>query len=164
MVRPQRLCSSFSFLSAVVAAFLVVCIVGCGGSEGDPASLSGKVTFDGQPIAKGNMKLIPTGDAPGQGGVTQIVDGSYEVTKSDGALAGTHKVMITATRPATAAEIAAMAEDDDEEEEEPDEDEQAVAPSEPTTQYIPAKYGFQSTLTVDLAPNERPNVSTVTAT
>lgn len=141
---------------------LLVClVVGC--SAGDSASLSGKVTYDGKAIPDGSIRLQPMGDAVGQGVTAKIVDGKYEI--SEGLFAGEYRVMVSAMRPATPAEIAAMkradAEDRESEDEgeEPDQDpgeETTVgdAPSQPMTSYLPAKHGHGSKLTVKLEAGE----------
>lgn len=126
--------------------------------------MSGKVTFDGQPIEEGNIRLLPTGEGNSQGGAAAIVNGSYEIPSSTGLGPGKYTVAITATRPATPAEISAMESADDESgkkiEEEVDEDEQAGAvggtpqPSTPKVQYIPKQFNQTSTLTVEVKTGE----------
>lgn len=162
MVRPPRFRSLVFLSSVVVSLFLVVCVAGCGPAGGS-ASLSGKVTFDGQPIEEGNIRLLPTGEGNSQGGAAPIVNGSYEIPASTGLGPGNYTVVITATRPATPAEISAMKSADDESgkkaEEDVDEDEQAGAvggtqPSTPKVQYIPKQFNQTSTLTVEVKAGE----------
>ncbi len=153
MMRPQRLCSSLFSLPAVIAVLFIVCIVGCGSP--DAASLSGTVTFNGEPIPDGSIRLTAQGGIDSQGGASPIVNGSYEIPTSGGLVAGTYKVAINATRPATPEEIAAMkaADDDEEEEDEEGEDESeggAAAETVIKKQYLPKQYNQTSTLTVDL--------------
>lgn len=83
-----------SFFAAVVA------IVGCGGGDdlGKRYSVSGKVTYKGQPVANGQVSFIP--DKPeGRGATGQIKDGSYTLTTlepEDGAFPGNYSVTIDA--------------------------------------------------------------------
>jgi hypothetical protein len=124
--------------------------------------MSGNVTYDGQVIADGNIRLNPTGETPGPGGSAKISGGKYEIPRSAGMFAGSYSVSITATRPATpqeAARIGSVGGDKDPEEldEEDDEDEeggQGGTPGPPVVQYLPPKYNTESTLTADLAPGE----------
>lgn len=72
--------------------------VGCGnrGYEGDQRyPLSGKVTFDGEPVDLGSISFLPVGDGGKQrvsGG--QIEDGKYSVPEAQGANAGRYRVEI----------------------------------------------------------------------
>ena len=75
-------------------------------------------------------------------------------------MAGQYTVMISAFRPASAAEIAARRDSEEtaEKDEEPAEDEKpaggeaaAVPANAPTTQYLPPKYNQASELSVELA-------------
>ena len=161
MLKAERLWRVSTIGWLLAGVFVVCATVGCG--KGSPAALSGKVTYDGQPVAKGNIRLNPTGETLAQSAAAPIVDGSYEISKKTGLLAGEYRVTISAFRPATAAEIVRMkAEDDefgqvgddDDEGEEPDEEGGPQASSEPTVQYIPAEYNQATTLTVELTGGE----------
>jgi hypothetical protein len=58
-----------------VAAVVLVVASGCGGSA---ASISGEVTYEGQPVAKGVITFFPAdGKGPAEGGT--IVNGRYRV-------------------------------------------------------------------------------------
>ena len=84
----RRLC--FICLSAALA--------GCGGRDYSGEQrfpLSGKVTYDGQPIDRGSISFIPQGDTKKQrvsGGL--IENGTYSVPEAKGANAGTYRVEI----------------------------------------------------------------------
>lgn len=75
---------------------LLAILVGCGRQyNGDQRfPLSGKVTFDGQPIDYGTITFIPaTGDKQRVSGGT-ILDGVYSVSEETGANQGDHRVEI----------------------------------------------------------------------
>jgi hypothetical protein len=60
--------------------------------------VSGTVTYKGQPLAKGEITLMPT-DPAGRGGVGVITDGAYQITTqtpNDGAFPGDYNVLVTA--------------------------------------------------------------------
>ena len=72
--------------------------IGCGG-EGPEGrqTVYGKVTLDGQPLARGEIAFDP--DPDGSGGATVstggvIVDGSYSISGEDGPTAGKYRVSI----------------------------------------------------------------------
>jgi hypothetical protein len=140
----------------MAAALLLATMVGCGG--GAKASLSGTVKFNGEPVAKGNIRLIPEEGVLGEGGASQITDGSYSI--SDETLrSGKHMVVISAFRE-TGRMITEEAEPDDVGAEEDDEGgEGAAAPASggaktvtvaEEEQYIPTNYNRQSELFVEL--------------
>ncbi len=114
-------------------------IVGCG--EGASCSLSGQVTFEGQPIEDGNIRLNPIEGTPGKGGAAKIVNGAYEIAEGNGMLAGKHQVLISATR-GTGRMVRAESLDGG-----PSQTEQIV-------QYIPARYNHATELVLDLEPGE----------
>ena len=147
MVKPQKLCSLALFPWAMVAASRVLCVAGCG--PRDAASLSGKVTFDGQPVANGSIRLLPKEGTTGHGGGAAIVNGSYEIPASVGLVAGDYSVVISATREATAEEAAKMG--DGEERPEAEEGEADKGDAAPKVQLIPAKYNLKTTLTVQVS-------------
>ena len=68
---------------------------GCGGDGLERAAVSGKVTLDGQPLAKGDIQFVPKdGDSRGAAW-TKVVDGSYSIPASDGPAPGAYVVSIT---------------------------------------------------------------------
>ena len=74
---------------------VVSCVCGCGGREYTGPQrfpLSGKVTYDGEPIDFGSISFLPVaGDRP-SGGL--IENGTYSVPEPKGANAGKHRVEI----------------------------------------------------------------------
>ena len=85
------------FLSTLCSLGLCVLFAGCGGRgySGDQRfPLSGKVTYDGQPIDWGSVSFIPqAGDKQrASGGV--IADGTYSVPEEKGVTAGKYRIEI----------------------------------------------------------------------
>ena len=86
-------------------------IIGCGADDGltKRYAVTGKVTYKGQPVAKGSINFLP--DKPeGRGANGQIVDGAYSMTTqdpSDGAFPGSYSVVVDALEPDMAAVEAA---------------------------------------------------------
>ncbi len=142
----------------LVGAIAVIVSIGCGGAGTGTASLSGSVTLDGEPLAEGTIQLRPTGGAAGVGGTSDITNGSYSIPVGSGLDPGAHSVVIMAMRPATPEEMAKQAQDInmDEPEAGEEEEEDAVTPEPPSpmTQYLPAKYNSQTTLTADIVAGE----------
>jgi hypothetical protein len=86
------------FASALAAVLLVPCW-GCGPTSGELASLvavKGKVTYKGQPVAKGIVRFEPEGyGRPATGRLQSdgtFVLGTYK--EGDGVVAGSHKVTV----------------------------------------------------------------------
>src|SRR3954453_15047519 len=89
----------------LVLVTAALCLFGCGGHPSKPklGRVSGKVTYNGQPVTKGLVSFVPSGGpgaqtgqaAPGEIGP----DGSYTLTtfeNGDGAVLGEHKVLVQA--------------------------------------------------------------------
>ena len=62
-------------LLLVFASLAVLSLAGCGGHKYQGTSLSGSVTVGGQPIEKGTISFVPTGDGPVVS--APITNGSY---------------------------------------------------------------------------------------
>lgn len=80
--------------AAIAVLFLTAGAIGCGGL---PASVSGVVTVDGQPVNKGKVTFIPVGQ--GQMAIGAIGDdGAYEVMtgREEGLGVGEYKVSVVA--------------------------------------------------------------------
>jgi hypothetical protein len=79
----------------------VLILSGCGRSDRLPtAKVTGKVTLNGDPLPIGSLLFVPDKGGPtSQGRIA--ADGRYSMgtyTETDGAILGTHKVMITALK------------------------------------------------------------------
>jgi hypothetical protein len=126
--------------SKVAASLFVACVVislfaGCGGHDSDRASVSGKVTFDGEPVKTGQIAFEPQGQ--GRFGIAQIVDGAYQMPAQQGPTPGKYTVRITADRPSSKAA-------------QPAPEVSGRPAGEAYEQYIPAKYNERSELTVEI--------------
>ena len=88
---------------ALVNVVLVLCaltVFGCGPKRPETASVSGRVTYQGKPVAEGRIVFHPEdGRRPAMAAINS--DGSYRLTtfeSEDGALPGKHRVTIKAVR------------------------------------------------------------------
>jgi hypothetical protein len=100
---------------ALLAGPVLLYAMGCSGDDGlgKRYAVSGKVTHNGQPVAKGVISFIPEkGD--GHGAQGQIENGSYTLgtlSPGDGAFPGSYKVVVnTRDADASKAKEAAVAE------------------------------------------------------
>jgi len=122
------------------AKLLMVMVVGwpslgCGDTEGR-FSLSGTVTYDGQPINNGNIGFIVAGSSTGKSVGADVIDGHYEIPRHEGPQAGAYKVMIYAERP-SGRKIEA--------------EEGSTEMIDQLVQYIPDVYNDRTTLTIELS-------------
>lgn len=99
------------FLSRAWFSVVVLCAgallsTGCGGASDDlaTASVSGKVTRQGQPVSGGSVMFVPRVSAdkkgpPGKPAAGEVgPDGTFKLTtyvKNDGAIIGKHQVLYT---------------------------------------------------------------------
>lgn len=89
------------FLMALAIVSLMT-VVGCGKQEGpELATVTGKITLDGEPLKKVNLRFVPEqpGGSPSFGGTNSY--GQYKLlfnAKRQGAMLGKHRVEI---EPAT---------------------------------------------------------------
>ena len=68
---------------------------GCGGGGADPQEVSGRVTFQKQPLESGTIEFVPT--APeGTGAGAMVRGGQYTVGRESGLLPGSYRVKIAA--------------------------------------------------------------------
>jgi hypothetical protein len=96
-------CTTFG--TALVLIVSAASLLGCGGDLGKPklGRVSGKVTYNGQPVTKGVVSFVPSsgpGAATGQTATGEVgQDGSYTLTTfdtGDGAVLGEHTVVVIA--------------------------------------------------------------------
>jgi len=91
---------------AAVLAAAVLGAAGCG-SDGPPRfTVSGRVTYDGQPVPGGRILFAPDTDRgnAGPGSVAEIVDGRYRTRSDKGFVGGPCKVTIYGTDGTVATE------------------------------------------------------------
>lgn len=121
-----------------IGLFLCLAITGCGDSdELQRTEVTGKVTFDGEPVNEGTMTLIPAAGNQGSGSGTAIVDGEYTIEREKGPTPGTYQVQIVGRRK-TGKEIPAG----------PPAPPGSMVPE--IESYIPAKYNTATTLTINI--------------
>jgi hypothetical protein len=96
IVRAVRVMRSLAFIGA---CFGLTFLMGCGGGDAKKATISGKVTYKGAPLAGGTLKLVPT-----SGGSSYPVyikpDGAFQVTDAP---VGNMQVAIESTGSGTGA-------------------------------------------------------------
>lgn len=78
-------------------AVLALLLAGCGAGDAGRASVSGKVTYDGEPVKQGQIVFEPLGS--GRLGIAQIGDGVFSMPPQQGPTPGKYTVRITAERP-----------------------------------------------------------------
>lgn len=108
---------------------VVALVAGCGGDGLTRGTVSGKVTFDDQPVAKGTIVFTPTGGTKGPMAMAEIANGEYAIIKNS-PVVGKHLVKIQGFRDTAK------------------KDARGEVIGE---QFIPPKYNDQTTLTADIA-------------
>lgn len=108
-------------------------LLGCGrGSEISRGSVSGKVSYQGHPIAEGTIRFMPIKSAKDPTASAIIKDGQYEVIVGGGVPVGAHRVEIEAFRPLVTPPNQIRL--------------PALQDREPREQYLPKHYNRDSTL------------------
>lgn len=95
-----------NYMSCLSLVLGLALLVGCGDSNSKSVgNVSGKVTFNGQPVTGGTLAFVPVGGAdakgePGKAGGAEVgADGTYKVStygEYDGAVVGKHTISYTA--------------------------------------------------------------------
>jgi hypothetical protein len=123
-----------------LAVALLLLSGGCGRETIERATVSGKVTLDGQPLSSGQIRFLPTSEQGGPVWSAWIKNGSYTTAGTKGTPVGDLRVEINGFRtPAWYKPTEA----------DPANDEAAMIPQE---QYLSAKYNTQSELKMSIAP------------
>ncbi len=87
---------------ALLLAPALFCVIGCSSDDGlgTRYSVTGKVTYKGEPVPKARISFVPKGQQGGkQGASGEIVDGSFSLSTlapGDGALPGEYFVTVSA--------------------------------------------------------------------
>lgn len=89
-----------SITSVALAAGLVLVATGCGGGR-DTATVTGRVTYKGQPLTAGSVAIHVAGRRPATGPINP--DGTYRVEQAP---VGEAKVAVQTPRPAPATKAA----------------------------------------------------------
>jgi hypothetical protein len=116
---------------------LFVLTAGCSSGGPDIASVSGRVTMDGKPLANATVVFVPENGRPA--GARTDADGNYVLNFTEGrqgAMPGKNTVRITTQREAEA-----------------DENGKTVVPASKET--IPVEYNSESTLTFTVEPKKK---------
>ncbi|RMG34026.1 MAG: hypothetical protein D6725_14960 [Planctomycetota bacterium] len=100
------------------------------------------MTFQGEPVANGALRMDPIGGTEGPSGRSSIANGQYEIGPDQGLVPGKYRVSITAVKK-TGRKVKAP----EALEGEPTEIEEEI-------QYIPERYNVASELEIDLQPGE----------
>ena len=87
---------------SLLTAFAVIAVVaaGCGGAPA-PAKrgkISGKITLDGKPVAKANVRFIAL-EASGFNVLAPVSNGVYEVPEGEGLVKGKYRVEFSVPGP-----------------------------------------------------------------
>ena len=115
-------------------------VIGCGAKRGvEKVIVSGKVSYDGQPVANGQIYFYPAEGTKGPVSGAPIKDGAYVARAKDGVPVGKHSVKIEGYRSRNASRDGDMLT-------------QSAAGGAPV-QYIPSKYN-QSTLLKATIPGD----------
>jgi hypothetical protein len=124
------------FLVSVLLALGVLVTAGC--SDSRRQSIEGAVTLDGQPLADGSIKLLPSEGTQGPTAGATIQNGQFSIDASKGTFVGRFRVEILATRPSGRWVVDPVTGE-------------KIAVRE---QYLPARYNAQSELTADIAAGQ----------
>lgn len=130
-----RLVSAKTWLLLVFAM-----VLGCGGSQ---CTVTGTLSFNGQPIQDGSIRFFPVDGTEGPGAVAKIENGQYGITSESNLLAGKYSVQITAVKKTGRMIRPREVMPGD-----------AGTPTEEEIQLIPAKYNSESELRADLHAGE----------
>ncbi len=80
----------------IVAVIAAMVTAGCGGSDDLPRQpISGKVSFDGEPLTKAWIQFRPVDGGGNTTSAAMIEAGSYSIPRSQGLVPGTYRVAIT---------------------------------------------------------------------
>ena len=119
-------------LKFLIVGPLLIHFAGCGGSGvgSQKVIISGVVTYDGKPIANGELRSYPIEGTKGAVSGGPIRDGAYVAQGKGGVPIGKHRVEIQAFRPAKGHE--------------------SNPEGGPVDQYLPARFNESSKLTEEI--------------
>lgn len=128
-----------SWLVILGVGLLTGTFVGCGKEGLERAIVGGTVTYQGQPLKEGEIRLVPRDGAKLPSSAGYIVDGAYTLDAKGGVPVGTYTIQIEAYRvlPETATQKSPPSNQD-------------IPPSR--KQFIPRKYNVDSQLELAIPP------------
>lgn len=106
-----------------------------------PSGCQGEVSYEGKPVATGQIRFFPLSGTPGPGASTKVRDGRYTIGVGPGLTAGTYLVAVMATRP-TGRKLR------------PEPGYEAAGPVAEEESFIPERFNANSQLRVTLGPGE----------
>ena len=95
----QTRTNRMSRISRFIALTLALLAAGCGDGRPSRVPVSGQVLIDGQPLAAGVIRVLPTGARPAMAYLDK--DGRFQLTTfndGDGCVEGTHEVVVLGNR------------------------------------------------------------------
>ncbi len=124
---------------------LAAMVAGCAGDGPERAVVTGKITYQGQPLEKGRIRFVPTKDTKAPISGAEITDGAYVVDGRGGVPVGSYQIEITAQRidSKRAADDNSLAHQFDN------------VGGPPMEQYIPEKYNTKTELEITIQPGSR---------
>lgn len=126
----------FAKCGVVAGLAVAFSVVGCGGGTTiERADVTGKVTFDGQPLETGSVTFLPTTIGKGVPVTAEIKAGAFSFTGDSGATVGPNRVEITSIK-----KTGKVSNFDG-------------IQTEETIQFIPVRYNQESELTADVKPS-----------
>lgn len=80
--------------ASLSALLLTAGLAGCGGTDDGRRGVSGAITFQGQPLDRGNIMFVSADGSLSQTGAA-ITAGRYQISRQQGLLPGRYKVAIS---------------------------------------------------------------------
>jgi hypothetical protein len=131
-------------IAALVIAFSLALLAGCGSSAPKRYKVSGTVKYKDSPIPLGTITFL-TEDAGAAAGGAEIKSGAYEIPAGSGLAAGKYKVSVSFPDPKGAAPA-------------PKEGE-APGVSREVKEFLPAKYNRETELRAEVKAGEPNEIS-----
>lgn len=127
-------------LQCIVCIAMLISVVGCADKGMDKTIVQGIVSYDGAPVANGEIMLYPLEGTIGPASGAAIVDGKYVIEAKGGVPVGNHAVKIVAftVAPSNEGDMVSM----------------SAGPGTGRQNYIPAKYNEQSELTMSVESSD----------
>ena len=89
-----------TILAPAMLAAMVVSLVGCGRGDGlKRVKVHGSVTWQGAPVADGQIRFYPEAGTEGPLSIAKVEGGKYAYDANGGVPAGTHQIRIRAWDP-----------------------------------------------------------------